>query len=145
MSEVSAGARVALDTNVLIELLRGKNPLVRQAFNAALATDRRLTTSLLVVHELFFGCERSSDVAREHKRVRLLLGWLTVEPFDEADMIAAARLRADLRRRGETIGPYDVLIGAQALARGWTLITANTREFLRIDGLNVVDWSAAAG
>ncbi len=145
MSDGLTGARVALDTNVLIELLRGKNPLVRQAFNAALATDRRLTTSLLVVHELFFGCERARDIAREHKRVRLLLGWLTVEPFDEADMIAAARLRADLRRRGETIGPYDVLIGAQALARGWTLITANTREFLRIDGLNVVDWSAAGG
>ena len=59
-------------------------------------------------------------------------------------MAVSATVRANLRRRGLNIGAYDLLIAGQALARGWTVVTANTREFARIEGLNVIDWTAPA-
>ncbi|HEX4198875.1 MAG TPA: type II toxin-antitoxin system VapC family toxin [Caulobacteraceae bacterium] len=135
---------LALDTNVIIDLVRGKAPAVRDRFNAALAAEQPMVASLIVLHELHFGCALHRDPAGELARVRVLLSRLEVEPLDEADMSSAARIRAALRGRGLTIGPYDALIAGQALARGWTVVTANTREFARIGGLNVIDWTAPA-
>jgi tRNA(fMet)-specific endonuclease VapC len=135
---------LALDTNVIIDLVRGKAPVVRDRFNAALAAERPMVTSLIVLHELHLGCELNHDPVGELARVRVVLSRLEIELFDEGDMRQAARVRADLRGRGQTIGAYDALIAGQALARGWTVVSANTREFARIDGLNVIDWTAPA-
>jgi tRNA(fMet)-specific endonuclease VapC len=63
-------------------------------------------------------------------------------PFEAGDATEAADIRAQLRRSARPIGPYDVLIAAQARRAGATLITANTREFARVPGLTVVDWAA---
>ena len=63
-------------------------------------------------------------------------------PFDEADASEAADIRAHLRRRGTPIGPFDVLIAAQAGRAGTPLVTANTGEFGRVPGLQILDWSA---
>ncbi len=137
-------AVLALDTNVLIELLRGRRPVVRERFGAALAAGRGLVTSLIVLHELVFGCERSADPVGQRQRVRALLGPMAIEPLDEADVCYAARLRAILADRDQPIGAYDVLIAGQAMARGWTLVTANIDEFRRVEGLNLIDWTARA-
>ena len=55
---------------------------------------------------------------------------------------AAGAIRSELEAQGLPIGPYDVLIAGQALARGLVLVTANTREFARVEGLAIEDWSA---
>jgi len=133
---------LAVDTNVIIDLVRGKTPIVREQFNEALAAERRMVASLIVLHELHFGCELNRDPAGELARVRAVLRRFEVEPFDEPDMRSAAHLRAALRQRGQTVGAYDLLIAGQALVRGWTVVTSNRREFDRIDGLNVIDWTA---
>lgn len=135
---------LTLDTNVIIDLVRGRAPAVRSRFNAALTAEQPMVASLIVLHELHLGCELHRDPAGELARVRVVLSRLEVEPLDEADMKGAAGIRATLRSRGLTIGPYDALIAGQALARGWAVVTANTREFARIDGLNVIDWTAPA-
>lgn len=67
--------------------------------------------------------------------------YVSVLDFDEDDAKAAAEIRAELAQRGTPIGPYDVLIAGQALVRGLTLVTANTREFSRVAELKLVDWS----
>lgn len=67
---------------------------------------------------------------------------LNLPPFEVEDAREAAAIRADLKRAGALIGPYDVLIAAQARRAGTTLVTANTREFDRVPGLSVVDWAA---
>lgn len=134
--------RLSLDTNVFVELLRGRNPRVRERFETALAMDAPLKASLIVLYELLFGAEGHAHPGAQRDRVRLIMAQVDVEPFDARDMAAAARLRSSLKRRGLPIGPYDVLIAGQALARGWTVVTANLREFSRIDGLKVVDWTA---
>jgi tRNA(fMet)-specific endonuclease VapC len=61
--------------------------------------------------------------------------------FDDEDAKAAGRVRAALERSGNSIGPYDLLIAGQALARGLTVVTANVSEFGRVPGLELVDWA----
>ena len=81
---------------------------------------------------------------REHNARRLdsfLAGPFDVLAFDPDDAREAGDIRAALERTGTPIGPYDVLIAAQARRRGAMLATANTREFSRVPGLNLQDWS----
>ena len=61
--------------------------------------------------------------------------------YSEQDAQAAGEIRAELERRGERIGEYDTLIAGQAFARNLILVTANTREFERVKGLVVEDWT----
>jgi tRNA(fMet)-specific endonuclease VapC len=74
------------------------------------------------------------------------IGNLIVEPYETLDFsieaaLAAAKIRATLEKAGTPIGSYDLLIAGQALARGLTLVTANSREFSRVDGLKIIDWT----
>jgi len=66
-----------------------------------------------------------------------------VLPFGEEDALAAGDLRAGLEAAGTPIGPYDLLIAAQALRSGTMLVTANVAEFARVRGLLWQDWTAA--
>ena len=83
------------------------------------------------------------DAAQE-AALSSLLSTIQVAPFDEADAASAARLKALLASVGRPIGAYDLLIAGQALARNWILVTANTREFSRVPGLVVEDWTIPA-
>lgn len=68
----------------------------------------------------------------------------TVLEFDEEDARQAGQIRAHLASKGTPIGPYDVLIAGQAMARGLTLVTHDTSEFQRVPGLKVEDWKRPA-
>jgi tRNA(fMet)-specific endonuclease VapC len=72
----------------------------------------------------------------------LASGDIALLPFEAADAVEAAEIRAQLKRTARPIGLYDVLIAAQARRAGTALVTANTREFSRVPGLIVVDWAA---
>lgn len=94
--------------------------------------------STIVLQELYFGAFKSGRVKTNVRRAEQLP--FPVIEFMADDAIVAGEIRDDLRRKGTPIGPYDVLIAAQALARDLTLVTRNTREFGRVDGLRVEDW-----
>lgn len=133
--------KLSLDTNVFIALIRGRDPVMRKAFEAALTTGDSLYASLIVLHELLYGAEAHARAAAQRESVRLALAHVEVEPFDPTDMAVTARMRAQLKRRGTPIGAYDTLIAGQALARDWTVVTANAREFGMVEGLKLIDWS----
>jgi tRNA(fMet)-specific endonuclease VapC len=95
----------------------------------------------VVWHELAYGVHLSQHPLRERSRIESALARVRRIELDAQDAEAAAMLRAKLRRSGQEIGAYDSLIAGQALAKGWTLVTANTREFARVEGLSVVDWT----
>ncbi len=135
---------LSIDTNVFVDVIRGRNLLVRNRFFSALAGSEPLAASLIVFHELFYGAEVHARREAQHESVRLLLDRVTVQPLETPDVIVAARIRTKLRSRGEPIGAFDSLIAGQALARDWTVVTANTREFQRIEGLKVIDWTFPA-
>jgi tRNA(fMet)-specific endonuclease VapC len=129
--------RYLLDTNVVIALL-GSNPLVVERVRRLSRPDILLPA--IVMHELYFGAYkgvRTNETLRNYERLRF-----EVLSFTSDDGMRAAEIRALLQRRGTPIGPYDVLIAGQALARDLILVTRNTREFERVDGLRLENWEA---
>ena len=100
-----------------------------------------LVASVIVHHELQFGVFASRDPVIAAGNLIDLMRDVTVEPLSEDDVTVSARVRTVLKQAGTPIGPYDLLIAGQALNRGWTLVTSNVREFERVPGLAVEDWS----
>ena len=130
-----------LDTNVCIALINGTSGKVRSRFLQATRAGASLTTSAIVVHELWYGVAKSQQA---QGNALALTAFLTrnvaVIDFSANDAQAAGEIRAELERRGTRIGEYDTLIAGQALSRNLVLVTANTREFGRVKALVVEDW-----
>lgn len=133
---------IHLDTNVAIALLNNRQPRVRARFDAALAA-APLAMSVVVYHELMFGAANSAHRQANEGKVAIFIaaGTIALLALVEGDAREAADIRAHLKRQGTPIGPYDVLIAAQARRSGATLVTANTSEFERVPGLVVVNWA----
>ncbi len=131
----------SLDTNVLIDLLNRRHLGLRIRYDSEFVGGAQMVIPALAAHEVIYGALISSDPERHVTAAQDLLRRHEVVDWSAADALAAARLRLDLRRRGETIGSVDTFIAGQALNRGWTLVTANTREFSRVEGLQVEDWT----
>ncbi len=130
-----------LDTNVLVDVLGGRRPEVRLRYQAELSANRNMVVSSLTAHELAYGAFLSRRPDQHWAELQRLLAQLDVIEWSAEDAYAAARLRARLRREGQTIGNFHALIAGQALSRGWTLVTANIREFVRVEGLILEDWT----
>ena len=135
---------IHLDTNVAIALLNDRQPIVRRRFEAARGTKTQIALSIVAYHELMYGAAYSERRRANETKIALFIasGRLDLLPFEEADAREAAEIRAHLRRLATPIGPYDVLIAAQARRAGAVLVTANSREFDRVPGLTVTDWAA---
>jgi tRNA(fMet)-specific endonuclease VapC len=89
-----------------------------------------------VLHELWYGVARSARRRENAERLRTFLsGGIEVAGFDEDDARTAGDLRATLEAAGTLMGPYDLLIAAQALCTSATLVTVNLAEFARVPGL----------
>ena len=131
-----------LDTNVVVALLRNEPAVVRERLRRALADGATILVSTVVLLELWYGVARSGRPRENADRVRAFLaGDVAVVPFDEADAALAGELRAAIEAAGQPIGPYDLLIAAQARRVGATLVTANAAEFARVPGLVWEDWA----
>jgi tRNA(fMet)-specific endonuclease VapC len=133
---------IHLDTNILIALLDGRTPGIRARFDAEAGRGVTFGISVIVCHELMYRASGSlRRVETELAITRLVTAMREVLPLTSDDAAEAADLRASLKRSGTPIGPFDLLIAAQAKRRNALLVTANRREFERIDGLRVDDWS----
>ena len=131
-----------LDTNAVIGVLNERTPLVAERFDMEIARRTNMMIPTIVVYELRYGVARSGRP--EHNR-SVLESFLelpvSIIAFDADDAAEAGDIRAVLARNGTPIGPYDVLIAAQARRRGAALVTLNRREFERVPGLIVTEWS----
>ena len=134
-----------LDTNAVIALLKNQPAEVRDQLRGAVSRGASIAVSSVVLYELWYGVARSERRRENAQRLRIFLsGNLDLIPFDEEDAVAAGDLRAALETAGKPIGPYDLLIAAQALRSGATLVTANVSEFACVPGLARQDWTAKA-
>jgi len=132
-----------LDTNAVIALLRNRPMGMRSRLQRVMSRGASVAVSSVVLHELWYGVVRSSRRAENAERLRIFLsGNIIVLPFDEEDALAAGNLRATLESAGKPIGPYDLLIAAQALRTKAMLVTANASEFARVQGLSWEDWTS---
>jgi tRNA(fMet)-specific endonuclease VapC len=125
-----------LDTNVVIQILRGNVAVVSRLMQKS---PRDCAISAIVAHELFYGAYKGKSRAENLARVEALR--FEVLPFDTEDARCAGEVRALLALAGAPIGPYDVLIAGQALARSHVLVTHNVREFSRVPDLVYEDWA----
>jgi tRNA(fMet)-specific endonuclease VapC len=90
--------------------------------------------------ELFFGAAPSTDPVKTLANQRLFLSRFPSLPFDDRSAEAYADIRADLTRRGQLIGPNDLMIAAICRANDVTLVTHNVSEFSRVAGMKIEDW-----
>ena len=124
-----------LDTNALTALMKG-HPRLRP--RALREKSQDIVVSSIVTYEYYYGAFHGTRTGDTLDRLdRLDLRRLD---FTDADARRAGEVRAALRARGRPIGPYDVLIAGQALARNLILVTNNTAEFSRVEGLRSEDW-----
>ena len=130
--------RYLLDANAVIAMLR--NSTSRLAQHARQERVGDVAISAIVTHELFYGASKSRRAARNIALVDALQ--FPIVEFDREDARQAGEVRAFLAARGMTIGPYDVLIAGQAVARKMILVTHNTDEFRRVPELQIEDWEA---
>jgi tRNA(fMet)-specific endonuclease VapC len=127
-----------LDTNVCVDYLNGRYPPVARAIQESSPDD--LCVSSVVVAELRYGAEKSTERRRNHARLDVFLAEIPCVDFDRHAASVYGRVRAALERRGTLIGPYDLQIAAHALALGVVLVSDNIREFRRVRRLRVVNW-----
>ena len=130
--------RFLLDTNAVIALLN--DPDSSLAKRAKQHSPADIGMSAIVSHELFYPAFKSRRAERNVALVDSLQ--FEVVDFDKEDSRQAGEIRAALGALGLPIGPYDVLIAGQAMARNLVLVSRNMREFGRVPGLRVEDWEA---
>ena len=130
-----------LDTNVLIHIRR-KHPYVVSKFAGVAKSD--LLLSPISYGELHYGVEKSLNPARAREVLSALISQIEVPPITPDVAEVYSRIRASLSRRGLLIGQNDLWIAAHAMAGDYTLVSDNTREFERVEGLRLENWAREA-
>lgn len=133
--------RYLLDTNACVIYLNGRSPSMRDRLLSTPVND--LAVCSVVKAELFYGAFRSNNPNRTLERQQTFLAQFISLPFTDEAALLAGQIRAGLASAGTPIGSYDLQIAAIALTNNLTLVTHNTREFERIDGLQIEDWEVA--
>ncbi len=126
-----------LDTNAVSDLVR--NPQGRVAQHIRKVGEARVCTSIIVAAELRYGAAKKAS-PRLSAQLEAVLGAIEVLPFEKPADAAYGVMRARLEKVCRPIGANDMLIAAQALALGYTIITDNEKEFTRVEDLNVENW-----
>ena len=128
-----------LDTNVCIHLLN-KDGILEfiQKFSVRPPTDFKLCS--IVKLELYYGAYKSSKRSQNLEKLEQFFQQFESLPLDDLCAESAGKIRSQLTALGTPIGSNDLLIAAVALAHDLTLVTHNTREFSRVDGLKYEDW-----
>ncbi len=130
--------RFLLDTDTCIYALK-QDEAVLQNLLAHSPTD--VGVSVITEAELRTGAAKSASAAKTLRLLERFLQPIEIADFVSADAASYAAIRAKLERAGTPIGPLDTLIAAQAVARKLTLVSNNQREFRRVPGLRVENWS----
>jgi tRNA(fMet)-specific endonuclease VapC len=127
-----------LDTNICIFTIKNKPPVVREAFRQHYD---RMCISSVTLMELIYGAEKSAMPEKNLRVVESFVARLEVLTYDIEAAIHTGQIRAELAKLGTPIGPYDSMIAAHARSQGLILVTNNTREFERIPGIRLSDWT----
>lgn len=129
--------RYLLDTNIVSDLVRNPQGLVAERIRKV--GEARVCTSIIVAAELRYGASKKAQ-PRLAAQLEAVLGALDVLPFEAPADTAYGLIRTRLEQAGRPIGGNDLLIAAQAVTLGCMVVTANEREFGRIDGLRHENW-----
>lgn len=127
-----------LDTNIAIYVIKRRPLDLLEIFNR---NAEHMGISSITLAELMHGVEKSSYPEKNLKVVEDFISHLEVLPYDEEAASHYGNIRADLEKKGTTIGVNDLHIAGHARSRGLILVSNNTKEFERVEGLRLVDWT----
>ena len=131
--------RYMLDTDTCSYVMKRSHPLVLKRLQALPLSD--VCMSVVTKAELLYGVEVSPKRAQDAAALVAFLPYVEVLDLDEDAAVHYAEIRADLKKRGAMIGANDLFIAAHARALGLTLVTNNTAEFERVNGLDIENWT----
>ncbi|WP_411824645.1 type II toxin-antitoxin system tRNA(fMet)-specific endonuclease VapC [Leptospira sp. 'Mane'] len=127
-----------LDTNICIYIINKRPEAVLKKFKK-ISLDNIFISSI-TEFELRYGVEKSQKHEQNLRILEDFLGYLNIIPFEGSDSNVAANVRTRLEKKGEVIGPYDLLIASQAISRELILVTNNEKEFKRIKEIQLENW-----
>ena len=127
-----------LDTNTCIDFLRNLSESVRNRFLSIPLNEIKIP--VIVKAELLLGAYKSNKTETLERTIQFL-ELFEVVPFTDEMSYTYAQIRKELEAKGNKIGANDLFIAATALNKKAILVTHNTREFIRIDGLQLEDWN----
>ena len=127
-----------LDTNIIIYTMINRPKQVKKQFKLH---KEQLSISSVTLGELVFGAEHSQQLKHNLTDIEAMIARLEVLPFDNKAAYHFGQIRAALYSIGKPIGPYDMMIAGHARASGLILVTNNIKEFERVPGLQLENWS----
>lgn len=127
-----------LDTNTCIKYLNGTSKKIKEKLVSH--QPKSIFLCSVVKAELIYGCYKSKNPINNLKKIEIFFKPFISFPFDDSSAKIYGNIKLLLEKNGTPIGPNDLLIASIALSNNLTLITHNTREFKRIDGLFIEDW-----
>lgn len=128
-----------LDTNICIYMIKQKPRQVIEKLKSMNKAD--LCISSITYSELLYGAEKSSNIAKNLLALTMFLSNIEILPYDENASVDYGFIRSDLEKKGKPIGPLDMLIAAHAASLRMILVTNNEKEFERVKGLNIENWT----
>jgi len=128
-----------LDTNICIYIIRKREPKIFERLRTEQIDS--IALSSITIAEMEYGICKSNNQIRNRIGYMEFIMPFSILSFDDKAAAVYGQIRADLERKGTIIGGVDLLIGAHAKSLGLTLVTNNEREFQRIDGLKIENWT----
>ena len=128
-----------LDTNIIAYAKNNRPEIVLEKFQQHKPED--MCISAITLAELEYGVWNSSRPEQNRTALMMFLSGIQILPFEGEAAREYGVIRADLKKKGVPIGANDLLIAAHAKAAGLTLVTNNTREFERVEGLSIENWA----
>lgn len=129
-----------LDSNVCIRLINNSSSAV--ITRLAYQQPEDILISTITQLELYYGAYRSAQQERNLAILQRFFSQFAIIPLDAEAAKIAGKIRAELAASGTPIGPYDLQIAAITMANNLILVTHNTKEFSRVNGLQIEDWEA---
>jgi len=128
-----------LDTNICSYIIRNRPESIKEKLQEV-EQEHTIALSSIVVSELLYGAKKKGSL-KLLKIVRAFVDNFVIYDYSKVSAEFYATVRTDLEAKGKIIGANDLLIASHALSQKATLVTNNTREFERVEGLSLEDWS----
>ena len=128
-----------LDTNIIIYFLKNQYPNIKENFKLYPSTSIAIPTP--VIAELEYGCRKSNNYEKNISKYRRFINAFEPIAFTSKAAEVYGRIRTELEKEGKVIGPNDLMIASIAIAEDCVVVTHNFKEFSRIHGIKVADWT----
>lgn len=128
-----------LDTNIIIYALKGTYKEIENHFRSI--PFESIVIPRIVIAEIEYGAKKSKNYKQIIEKYNEFINHFEIIDFDEKASRKFGDIRWTLEQEGKQIGPYDLIIASTVLANEGVLVTHNTKEFERIKGLKIEDWT----